>query len=275
MKDNQQSSLLHDSAAADAVAYIIQLDDPAFGDGIKLQLGTKSTEDQCNRIFQRTLEIAAAAWQVPVEVVDVKPDPLTGTIDFFGTIQIEQEVMPSQKLFLGAHLIGHYLQARVDLNEVMDLSEIKALDPDRVGRVYRYERDASRYGLTLVVQAIEELRAERPQDLFLPPQEIAKFVSAIVRADFIFLMKFYNGALLARGHSDRATLFDQTPWEQTHALEVLDSMPIPSKAKIRLEPSERALDQYLRLTRRVEVAGSVTYLSDDAGRVNAIRVSET
>jgi hypothetical protein len=115
-----------------------------------------------------------------VSISDVL-DPNTG--DFDGVaIKIDFELELDLAFYVLLHLFGHSVQWNLSA-EYRELGQDQAIPkpPDVMARIHVYERDATRFALTLCREAGLE-----------PLDEIDRWVSDWFDADYAFLARFYS-----------------------------------------------------------------------------------
>lgn len=116
---------------------------------------------------------------IAVSITDVT-DPNTG--DFDGqTIKLDYDLELDMALFVLLHLFGHTVQWNVSqsLRELgLRSATAKNPPPGELARIYDYERDATRYGLSV-------LQAVGASHLF-------RWASDFWRADWVFLEHLYR-----------------------------------------------------------------------------------
>jgi hypothetical protein len=117
---------------------------------------------------------------MPVSIADVL-DPNTG--DFDGvSIKVDYDLDVDLAFYILLHLFGHSVQWNLS-EEYRILGQDQSIPkpPDVMAKIHDYERDATRYSLTLCREAGVE-----------PIDEIDRWVSDWFHADYAFLEHFYT-----------------------------------------------------------------------------------
>ena len=131
----------------------------------------------CFNVIEKHIE---DHYNMPVVISDVL-DPNTG--DFDGvTIKIDYDLDLDLAFYILLHLFGHSVQWNLS-KEYRDLGQDQSIPkpPEVMKKIYAYERDATRFALTLC-------RDARLQ----PIEEIDQWVSDWFDADYAFLERFYT-----------------------------------------------------------------------------------
>ncbi len=119
-------------------------------------------------------------YQMPVSISDVT-DPNTGDFDGL-SIKIDYAIELDLAFYVLLHLFGHSLQWNLSAEyRRLGLDQSIPKSPEEMERIYEYERDATRYSLTLCRDAGVQ-----------PVQEIDRWVSDWFDADYAFLAHFYT-----------------------------------------------------------------------------------
>jgi hypothetical protein len=127
--------------------------------------------------YNRVVDLVEARYGVDVEIADVL-DPNTG--DFDGaTIKLDYDQDLDIALFVLVHLFGHTVQWNVS-EEFREIGKQTApgKTDEELARILDYERDATRYSLTLLHEA----------DVL----DLDQWVTDWWRADWEFLAHFYK-----------------------------------------------------------------------------------
>ena len=131
----------------------------------------------CFNIVEKHIE---DTYEMPVVISDVV-DPNTG--DFDGTtIKLDYELDLDLAFYVLLHLFGHSVQWNIS-EEYRQLGQDQSIPkpPEVMQKIYVYERDATRFALTLCRDA-----GLRPID------ELDQWVSDWFAADYEFLEHFYT-----------------------------------------------------------------------------------
>ena len=130
--------------------------------------------------YNRVERYIEERYRIPVSISDVT-DPNTG--DFDGaTIKLDYALDLDLAFYVLLHLFGHSVQWNLS-TEYRELGRDQTIPkpPEEMARIEIYERDATRYALTLCRDSGIE-----------PVAEIDRWVSDWFYADYAFLAHFYT-----------------------------------------------------------------------------------